>query len=580
KIRRLLDCFGRDNNIVSINIGALHQHSCIDTLGMSGPLVYAILNGFANLTLVEVPGSETGMAYDGGIYTIVIEDGVVVEGGSIGFTNDYLKPVVPNFRVAKSTNVDTNEVFRFTYKLYDAQGMELEGSGGIVEVDAANGFGLSAKIDLPQDFSGKVVVIEIEDVSLVDEGWLFDRSTKTLTYVLGVCASVPVAPFTNNYFGRDILFTKDNNQGETEILAKQTPVTFTLTVVNRGSENLVGVTVSDTWFALLDTGYAFDVALSEVGSEGYTEPSYQFDGETLSFEGLVLRVGEALVISYTIVPMETGTLTNEARVTAYGSETGLPVYGGDSSAIIVRKPNYELVATKLVAEFTDDTENLSGYDFAESVSFASSGKKGIFVITITNNSEAALYLTDVKDVYKGEELPEDAVFYREDGSESTLAGIREEFGALESGASFSFYFITDALTAMDTYKNEVEVTAVNGDQEEISDQDSAVITVSWNSVLPVEPPLAPSHNPDPDADPDPNPDSDPIIVDIPEIAGPLASYLMPDEEEFMIADEEIPLGNLPKTGTAANVGAGLLGLFTALSAMGAAGATLLKKEEE
>ena len=50
-IRALLRDFAKDKNVVSINIGVLHQHSCIDILGMNGPLMNALfLNPLINLT--------------------------------------------------------------------------------------------------------------------------------------------------------------------------------------------------------------------------------------------------------------------------------------------------------------------------------------------------------------------------------------------------------------------------------------------------------------------------------------------------------------------------------------------------
>jgi len=55
-IRALLRDFAKEKNIVSINIGTLHQHSAIDILGMNGPLINALLlNPAINLTfgLVE-----------------------------------------------------------------------------------------------------------------------------------------------------------------------------------------------------------------------------------------------------------------------------------------------------------------------------------------------------------------------------------------------------------------------------------------------------------------------------------------------------------------------------------------------
>lgn len=43
KIRARLEDFAKKNNIVSINVSVLHQHSCIDTLGMAAPLLPALL---------------------------------------------------------------------------------------------------------------------------------------------------------------------------------------------------------------------------------------------------------------------------------------------------------------------------------------------------------------------------------------------------------------------------------------------------------------------------------------------------------------------------------------------------------
>lgn len=44
EIRSRLEKFAAENGVVSINVSALHQHSCIDTLGLGAPLVPAVLN--------------------------------------------------------------------------------------------------------------------------------------------------------------------------------------------------------------------------------------------------------------------------------------------------------------------------------------------------------------------------------------------------------------------------------------------------------------------------------------------------------------------------------------------------------
>ncbi len=43
EIRKRLASFAKDNNIISINISTLHQHSLIDTLGMGAPIIPAII---------------------------------------------------------------------------------------------------------------------------------------------------------------------------------------------------------------------------------------------------------------------------------------------------------------------------------------------------------------------------------------------------------------------------------------------------------------------------------------------------------------------------------------------------------
>jgi len=78
--------------------------------------------------------------------------------------------------------------------------------------------------------------------------------------------------------------------------------------------------------------------------------------------------------------------------------------------------------------------------------------------------------------------------------------------------------------------------------------------------------------------PDPLPTPDFVSIDDPSV--PLANLPKEEEEEYIIVDEEIPQGNLPKTGSVANAGAGLIGAFAALASLAAASITLLKKKED
>jgi len=55
-IRALLRDYAKEKNIVSINIGVLHQHSCIDILGMNAPILLGMaVNPLANLTGGLIP---------------------------------------------------------------------------------------------------------------------------------------------------------------------------------------------------------------------------------------------------------------------------------------------------------------------------------------------------------------------------------------------------------------------------------------------------------------------------------------------------------------------------------------------
>ena len=83
-IRERMEEFAAENNVVAINVSVLHQHSCIDTLGMNVPLAQALL-------------FNTGNAAAGGI----IED-LKVEKNQEFMENLYAKTVLSMKRAVKS----------------------------------------------------------------------------------------------------------------------------------------------------------------------------------------------------------------------------------------------------------------------------------------------------------------------------------------------------------------------------------------------------------------------------------------------------------------------------------------------
>ncbi len=96
-IREKLAEFAEENNIISINVSVLHQHSCIDILGMGAPLVPAILK---NPALSLIGGN--------------IED--YVGGKSVNFMNNMYNVVAE----AVMTAVETMEEGTLYYGSVDA----------------------------------------------------------------------------------------------------------------------------------------------------------------------------------------------------------------------------------------------------------------------------------------------------------------------------------------------------------------------------------------------------------------------------------------------------------------------------
>ena len=83
-IRERMEEFAAENNVVAINVSVLHQHSCIDTLGMNVPLAQALI-------------LNTGNAAAGGI----IED-LKVEKNQEFMENLYTKTVLSMKRAVKA----------------------------------------------------------------------------------------------------------------------------------------------------------------------------------------------------------------------------------------------------------------------------------------------------------------------------------------------------------------------------------------------------------------------------------------------------------------------------------------------
>lgn len=72
KVRDMLADFAEKNNVVSINISSLHQHSCVDTFGMNGDLVAALfLSPIRNILGIPNPSGQNE-AFMNNLYAKVI----------------------------------------------------------------------------------------------------------------------------------------------------------------------------------------------------------------------------------------------------------------------------------------------------------------------------------------------------------------------------------------------------------------------------------------------------------------------------------------------------------------------------
>lgn len=94
EIRSRLTSFAKNNNIVSINITVLHQHSCVDTLGMNGNLIKML---FAN-TAVNVANKLAGI------------DAPIINGQNKAFMENLFNVTARAIREAYN-NMETGEIY-------------------------------------------------------------------------------------------------------------------------------------------------------------------------------------------------------------------------------------------------------------------------------------------------------------------------------------------------------------------------------------------------------------------------------------------------------------------------------------
>lgn len=80
EIRKRIDEFAKKNNIVSVNVAVLHQHSAVDTFGMNGNIIQAVLlnpvinfiNGLAGTTVFELHNGKND-AFQSNLFDVTVD---------------------------------------------------------------------------------------------------------------------------------------------------------------------------------------------------------------------------------------------------------------------------------------------------------------------------------------------------------------------------------------------------------------------------------------------------------------------------------------------------------------------------
>lgn len=129
KIRNRLAAFAKENNIISINISVLHQHSCIDILGMGAPLVPALLiNPFLTIIggdLSDYTGGKTAEFMENLYDTVamtVTEAVSSMEKGTLYYGSADISEYVYDKR---DPQVFDSEIHRFRFDPYDEDKNEI-----------------------------------------------------------------------------------------------------------------------------------------------------------------------------------------------------------------------------------------------------------------------------------------------------------------------------------------------------------------------------------------------------------------------------------------------------------------------
>ncbi len=80
EIRKRIDAYAKEKNIVSVNVAVLHQHSAVDTFGMNGNIIQAVflnpainlLNGILGMTIIE-PHNGKNEKFQNNLFDVTVD---------------------------------------------------------------------------------------------------------------------------------------------------------------------------------------------------------------------------------------------------------------------------------------------------------------------------------------------------------------------------------------------------------------------------------------------------------------------------------------------------------------------------
>ncbi|MCL1914651.1 MAG: hypothetical protein FWG10_12450 [Eubacteriaceae bacterium] len=430
-----------------------------------------LINQDATLYLREVNDNQPGMSYDTNEYKITIVDGKVANTAPIVATNEYMEAISPVFRIIANTNSpDNNGNFTFEYSYIGSSG---SGNGtDTVKIQTSNGSGVATLEDeLPENFTGVLTVKATgADQPGSGEAWVLDDKVYEFIFEDGVYVGqepIATATFLHNLLKPGVVFTKD---ASANVVNLNTPVTYSLTVINTGSETIENLEITDTHFK---PNTMFTVYLNNNStpvSRGFT-----YDGTTLRFDSLYR--GGRIIINYTVTFTKDGPVENDANFKARGTQTKVLLDLDASKKIDVnedlggKKP---LEVSKKVA-LQRGTSPVNQNSFVDTIETNIRGGKAVFRMTVTNNTSKVLKIEEAEDVFGGNKVTQ---FTTLDGKPFDPIGYE-----IEPKGSVTFYYTSGEMNDRGRYVNTLAVTTRviedggSGDPVNYSDSDSATIIV-------------------------------------------------------------------------------------------------------